>query len=611
MAAPAAMSAPLLARVRADQVATLYGSWHRTTASMTLGAAILCTVLWDREDAVVMGLWFAAILANQAWRGVLARAWRRAGPAIADAPRWGRYWAVGSSLAGALWGVAAVVMFPASPPHQALLIVCLFSVVLGGLNLTAVYKPSFYGFVLAVLVPLIARVAFEGDQVHLFTALVLQVVLVFVLSFGRQTNELLTNSLAIRYKNVDLIDALKAQSQAAESARAAAETANHAKSQFLAAASHDLRQPLHAMGLYSAALSAKARDTEMKPLAASIHSSVEALETLFGQLLDLSRLDAGALQPERGDVALGPLFSRLDTDFAALAAARGLTLRVVPTVWCVDSDSMLLEQILRNLVANALRYTRTGGVVVGARRRGAAVRIDVVDTGIGIAPADRERIFDEFVQIGAGTCRDSGRGMGLGLAIVRRLCTLLDHPLALLSTAGRGSRFSVTAPRVVLRRRRNEAASAFREPGGELVPNASFADRLVAIVDDDPVVVDAMCTLFASWGSRVAGGDDAPAVLAAIGAEVPDLIVADLRLANGRSGIVAIGDLRRAFGHPTPALIVSGDTTDAARDEARAAGIAMLAKPVVAIALRHAADGIVAAAEGELAVPPSRHLRAL
>ena len=201
--------------------------------------------------------------------------------------------------------------------------------------------------------------------------------------------------------------------------------------------------------------------------------------------------------------------------------------------------------------------------------------------------------------------------MGLGLAIVRRLCMLLDHPLTLLSTAGRGSRFSVTVPRVAPRRRRNEAASAIREPAGELVPNASFADRLVAIVDDDPVVVDAMCTLFASWGSRVAGGDDAPAVLAAIGAEVPDLIVADLRLANGRSGIVAIGELRRAFGHPTPALIVSGDTTDSARDEARAAGIAMLAKPVVAIALRHAADGIVAGAKGELAAQPPRHLRAL
>ena len=597
MTSQGAIASPLLARARADQVATLYGSWHRTTASMTLGAAILCTVLWDREDAITMALWFSAILANQAWRGLLVRAWRRTNHAIADAPRWGGYWAVGSTIAGALWGIAAIVMFPVSPPHQALLIVCLFSVVLGGLNLTAVYKPSFYGFVLAALVPLVARVAIEGDQVHLFTALVLLVVLVFVLSFGCQVNALLTHSLAIRYENVDLIDELTAQSRAAEAARGAAETANRAKSQFLTAASHDLRQPLHAMGLFSAALSAKARDPELKPLAASIQASVEALETLFGQLLDLSRLDAGALQPERGEVPLGPLFARLEADFASQAAACGIALRVVPTAWSVDSDPVLIERILRNLVANALRYTRTGGVVLGARRRGATVRVDVIDSGIGIAPSDRERIFDEFVQVATGGRRDAGRGMGLGLAIVRRLCALLEHPLALVSTSGRGSRFSVTAPRVAPRRRRSEAILLSRESENEVLPTAPFAGRVIAIIDDDPVVVDAMCTLFASWGSRVAGGDDAPAVLAAIGTEVPDLIVGDLRLANGRSGIVAIGDLRRAFGHATAALIVSGDTSDAAREETRAAGITMLAKPVVAAALRTAAEAIVATAE--------------
>ena len=600
MASQAAIAPPLLARARADQVATLYASWHRTTASMTLGAAILCTVLWDREDPTTMAFWFAAILANQAWRGVLARAWRRARPAISDAPRWGRYWSAGSAIAGALWGTAAIVMFPASPPHQALLIVCLFSVVLGGLNLTAVYKPSFYGFVLAVLVPLIARVAIEGGQVHVFTALVLFVVLVFVMSFGRQVNGLLTHSLAIRYENVDLIDELTAQSRAAESARALAETANRAKSQFLAAASHDLRQPLHAMGLFSAALSARTRDPEMKPLAASIQASVEALETLFGQLLDLSRLDAGALQPERCEIPLGPLFARLEAAFAAQAAACGLALRVVPTAWSVDSDPVLLERILRNLVANALRYTRSGGVVLGARRRGATVRIDVIDSGIGIAAADRDRIFDEFVQIGTAARREAGHGMGLGLAIVRRLCALLDHPLALVSTSARGSRFSVTAPRVAARRRRSEAAPAVRDSSSDLTPAAHFAGRLVAIVDDDPVVVDAMCTLFASWGSRAVGGDDAPAVLAAIGDHAPDLIIADLRLANGRSGIAAIGDLRCAFGEAIAALIVSGDTTDAAREETHAADVTMLSKPVVAAALRAAAETIVASAAGRL-----------
>jgi CheY-like chemotaxis protein len=312
--------------------------------------------------------------------------------------------------------------------------------------------------------------------------------------------------------------------------------------------------------------------------------------------------------PERGEVALGPLFARLEADFMPQAAACGLALRVVPTAWSVDSDPILLERILRNLIANALRYTRSGGVVLGARRRGATVRIDVIDSGIGIAAADCNRIFDEFVQIGSAARRDGGRGMGLGLAIVRRLCALLDHPLAVVSTSGRGSRFSVTTPRVAVRRRRVETIPPLGEPGTDVVsPSACFAGRLIAIVDDDPVVVDAMCTLFASWGCRVAGGDDAPAVLTAIGNEMPDLIVADLRLANGRSGIGVVGDLRRALGQVTPALIVSGDTTDTAREETRAAGITMLAKPVVAIALRAAA--IVAITDRTTAVhrlpPPS------
>jgi len=599
MKAAAAIAPPLLARARADQVAVLYRSWHRTTASMALGAAILCLVLWDREDAAVMALWFAAILANQAWRGALARAYRRSRPNVGDAPRWGRYWAAGSTIAGGLWGVAAVAMFPASPPHQALLIVCIFSVILGGLNLTAVYKPSFYGFALAALVPLIVRVALESGQVHVFTALVLFVVLVFVLSFGRQLNDMLTQSLAIRYENVDLIERLTARQREAEAARAAAEAANRAKSQFLAAASHDLRQPLHAMGLYSAALSAKARDPEMKPLAASIHASVEALEALFGQLLDLSRLDAGAMQPERGAIPLGPLFARLAADFAPQAATRGLALRVVPTQWSVDSDPVLLERILRNLLANALRYTRSGGVVLGTRRSGATLRIDVVDTGIGIGPSDRERIFDEFVQVGTGARHDAGRGMGLGLSIVRRLCALLDHPLALASNPGRGSRFSVTLPRVAQHRRRPQAPT--RELASAIEsPPANFAGRAIVVVDDDPAVVAAMCTLFASWDATVAGGGDAVSAQRALRGATPDLIVADLRLAEGASGIGAIAALRSAYGEATPALIVSGDTSDEAVAEARAAGITMLAKPVVAMALRLADEDAIVTRTADL-----------
>ncbi len=590
-----AFAPPVLAHARADQVATLYQSWHRTTASMVLGAIILCGVLWDQEVAWAMAAWLAAILVNQAWRGALVRAYRRARPDIGDAPRWGAYWAMGSSVAGALWGAAAVGMFPASPSYQALFIVCQFSVILGGLNLTAVYKPSFYGFVLAALVPLIVRVAIEGDRAHLFTALVLVVVLAFVLVFGRQLNDVLTHSLAMRYENLDLIGELKAQTGAALAARTAAETANRAKSQFLAAASHDLRQPLHAMGLFAAALAAKARDPQVKPLVASIRASVEALEGLFAQLLDLSQLEAGALRPVPEAFTLDPVFARLAADFAPQAAANGLDLRTMRTRLAVETDPILLERILRNLVTNAVRYTRTGGIVLGARRRGNAVRIDVIDTGVGIAEGDRALVFDEFVQLAAAQRHHAGgRGMGLGLAIVRRLALLLGHRIDVDSRLGRGSRFSITVPRTIVRPHRRAPGDRHAVPS--IAASPELEGRRIVVVDDDPAVVAAMQALFASWKAIATGGTDPDSALASVRSRNGndpvgvDLIIADLRLADGASGIGAVARLRDALGPGTPALIVSGDTSSAARAEVHSAGIHLLLKPVVATALRDAAE---------------------
>jgi len=596
----AAIAPPVLAHARADQITALYQSWHRTTVSMVLGAVILCGVMWEQQTGWTMAAWFAAILANQSWRGFLARAYRRAQPPVGEAWRWGAYWAVGSTLAGALWGAAAVAMFPVSPAYQALFIVCQFSVILGGLGLTAVYRPSFYGFVLAALLPLIVRVAAEGDRAHLFTALVLVVVLGFVLAFGRQVNDVLTQSLAMRYENIDLIGELKAQTEAALAARTAAERANREKSRFLAAASHDLRQPLHATGLFAAALAARARDPDVKPLVASIRASVEALEALFAQLLDLSQLEAGALHPARESFPLEPLFARIAGDLAPQAIANGLRLRTMPTRIAVDTDPILLERILRNLVTNAVRYTRSGGIVLGVRRRGSTARIDVVDTGVGIADVDRARVFDEFVQL-AVTPRhhNGGRGMGLGLAIVRRLAVLLGHPIEMDSVPGRGSRFSISVPHSTpLRRRRN--AGPVRAPGSAAASPA-LAGRTIVVVDDDPAVVEAMRALFASWSATAIGAADADEALAALAApgrgfrERVDLIVADLRLAGGGSGIHAIGRLRQSLGAETPALIVSGDISAAARTEAESAAIRLLVKPVVATALKEAAEAALRA----------------
>jgi len=585
----------LLARARADQVGELYAGWHRTSLSMFLGAALLCAAMWGQASPWLMAAWATLIVANQLWRGALVREWHRVQPGLAAAPRWGRYWAAGSAAGGALWGAAAVAMYPDSPPHQALLIVCLFGVVLGGLNLTAVYKPSFYGFVVPALLPLVLREALVADRVHTFTALVMSVVLGFVLAFGHHLNDVLTRSLAMRYENIDLIDGLKSQTRVAHEARAAAEAANRAKSQLLAAASHDLRQPLHALGLYTAALATRARDSTWQPLVGNVQNAVNALEAQFAQLLDLSQLEAGAHRPERSRVALSPLFARVVAEFGPEAEAKGLHLRCVPTRLAVDSDAAMLERMLRNLVANAVRYTSRGGIVLGARRRGMRVSAVVIDTGVGIAPEHGERIFEEFYQVRCdSTRRGTPSGMGLGLAIVRRLAKLLGHDVTVASRPGAGSCFRIDAPRVA------DAVHAFAATKADVARagRASLEGTLVAVVDDDPTAIDAMIELFSVWGAEVVGGRDVHNLLDALGrvARYPDLVVADLRLGDGASGVVTVRALRDELGFPVPALIVSGDTSVAAERAARSAGLTLLPKPVVANVLEAVAIALVARA---------------
>ncbi len=596
MVSPLAGIAPaLIARARADQVGELYAGWHRTSLSMLLGAALLCSAMWGQAPTWLMASWVTLIAANQLWRGALVRAWHRVQPGLAAAPRWGRYWAVGSSLGGALWGIASVAMYPHSPSHQALLIVCLFGVVLGGLNLTAVYKPSFYGFVIPALVPLILREALVADHVHTFTALVMSVVLGFVLAFGHHLNDVLTRSLAIRYENIDLIDGLKRQTRAAHEARAAAEAANRAKSQLLAAASHDLRQPLHALGLYTAVLAARAREAPWQALVGNVQSAVNVLEAQFAQLLDLSQLEAGAHTPERSRVALAPMLARVASEFRPQAENKGLELRCAPTRLAVESDAALLERMVRNLVANAVRYTTQGGIVLGARRRGDQVSVLVVDSGPGIAPEHCEKIFEEFYQVrrGGGSAL-APTGMGLGLAIVRRLAQLLGHEVTVVSRLGTGSSFRIDMPRAT------DAAHAFTAavPGAACIGRVSLDGTLVAVVDDDPAAIDAMSELFAIWGAQVVGARDARSLLDVLGrsARYPDLIVADLRLGDGASGVTTVRALRAELGFAVPALIVSGDTSAAAERAARSAGLTLLPKPVVANVLEAVATALVARA---------------
>ena len=295
---------------------------------------------------------------------------------------------------------------------------------------------------------------------------------------------------------------------------------------------------------------------------------------------------------DRERVALGPLFASLIDEFAPQAEARGLRLAAAPTRLAANSDPALLTRIVRNLVANAVRYTRAGGVVIGARRRGTDVVIEVVDTGIGIAAEHRARIFEEFYQVRAGSLSSQGgRGMGLGLAIVRRFAELLGHGVAVDSQPGRGSRFSITAPRVTDLR----PAQAAGVHAGPTTPGV-LAGATVAVIDDDPAAVDGMRALFSTWDAAVAGGASAAEVLAELGRleRYPDLIVADLRLERDASGLDAVTTIRDELGVRVPALVVSGDTGLDASRAVRSAGLALLRKPVVPDALAAAAAALLA-----------------
>jgi two-component system, sensor histidine kinase len=601
MSSSAALDPRLLERAHADQIATLFTQWRRTTASMLLGGLILCAVMWNVAPHRELALWLAAILLNQAWRFELARRYRAAAPAPADRERWGRAWAAGSTIAGTLWGAAGVLWFAHGDiGHQALLIVCLFGVIMGGINLTSVYKPTLYGFVLPTLAPLIIRVAFEGDQLHVFIATVLLVVLAFILRFGHSLNNLMTQSLAIRYENIDLIGELQAQTAAADRARASAEAANRGKTQFLAAASHDLRQPLHAMGLFAAALSERAHDAHVCNLVGSINASVEALERLFSALMDISKLDAGAVSPRRIAFPLAPLLERLAQEFAPLAAMKGLRFSVMRTRAWVDSDPVLLERIAANLVSNAVRYTARGGVVIAARRRGRYVALEVWDSGVGIADGERERIFEEFYQIG-DAARQSSKGMGLGLAIIRRLAALLDHRVQIDSQPGRGSRFAVELPRVA------PLVPATAGPSTESLPRATtLAGARIAVIDDEAIVVDGMRALFAAWGAEVVGAASGDALLAALGetGTYPDLVIADYRLARGELGTDAVASLRSELGPSLPALLISGDSSTETLDVLRKSGLEFLLKPVLPGDLKAVATRLLAAAREGLAWQP-------
>ncbi|HLK84183.1 MAG TPA: PAS-domain containing protein [Xanthobacteraceae bacterium] len=395
-------------------------------------------------------------------------------------------------------------------------------------------------------------------------------------------------------------------------AKSAAEAANLSKTRFLAAASHDILQPLHAARLYVTSLVERLGPRAPTPnpppqasegkstcpprqaeegrtgaggksggeaqLVANIDASLEAVEDILSALLEISRLDAGAMKPEIESFRVDELLDRLHSDFAPLARTQGLDLIFMPCSLSIRSDRRLLRRLLQNLISNAIKYTLTGRVLVGCRRRGSRLRIDVYDTGIGIPPDKRDAVFAEFHRLDQGA--RVARGIGLGLSIVERIARVLDHPITLASQANRGTHFSVEVPLAPTEGGGTRPQEARIDPG-------QIAETLVLCLDNDPKILDGMSALLRGWDCETVPAADLPQAIAGLQAagRPPGGLLVDYHLDRG-NGIEAVAELRRLFGAEIPAVLITADRSAAVREGARAHGIQVLNKPLKPASLR-------------------------
>jgi Na+/proline symporter/signal transduction histidine kinase len=362
-------------------------------------------------------------------------------------------------------------------------------------------------------------------------------------------------------------------------AKAEAEQANVSKTRFLAAASHDILQPLNAARLYVTSLVERQGNGSDGQLVANIDASLDAVEEIFGALLDISRLDTGALKPEIVSFRIDEMLRQLEVEFAPLAQEKGLHLTFVPCSLTVQSDRRMLRRLLQNLVSNAIKYTPAGRVLIGCRRRLGRLRIDVYDTGLGIPPSMRRAVFQEFHRLDQGA--KVARGLGLGLSIVERIARVLDHTVTLTSAVGRGSRFSVEMP------------MSAPVPPSSYQRAARAADRIqltgitVLCIDNDLAILDGMETLLQGWGCRVLKATDLKSAIGAVSEAklLPDGLLVDFHLDEG-NGIDAIAELRRRFGVDLTAILITADRSPRVRDDARTRAIQVLNKPLKPAALR-------------------------
>jgi len=584
---PAAPNAPtadhaLGQRVLREHVASVYSTYSASTLTHMAFVVVFGSIIYSQLKDPSLLFWLAGLLMADIYVFFTPR-WNPSRPVRESA-----YWARKISRVVTLVSMVTAVVPWLIVPHNNLPMTSLLMAVIVGSCARAAQslwplKPALFGYTMPMSLGMITALAWQGDGLHLFLAAAGAAYLLLTLYAGIGQHKLLTESLMLRFENEALAARLGEQI-------AATERASEEKTRFLGTASHDLRQPLHAIALFGAALENELRDRPEGRNAERLMRAVNALGASLDTMLDVSRLDAGVITPAPQPVQLDALFLPLNHTFAARAEHKELQLRVRASGLWVYSDPQLLHRMLSNLMDNALKYTMRGGVTVTARERGEAVWIEVRDTGIGIAPEQSGRIFEEFYQIN-NPGRDRSRGLGIGLSIVQRLSRLLGHPVQMHSRPGRGTHFRVVVPIASAPERAqaelaaaslNEAASA----GERKVSTLALPGR-VLLLDDELEIREAMTGLLRSHAIDAHAVSDEAGAAAALRQAARegrpfDLLLCDYRLADGVDGLDAGLRLSQSEGAATPLLLITGETSPDRLQRVRESQVPVLFKPVVA-----------------------------
>jgi signal transduction histidine kinase/CheY-like chemotaxis protein len=552
-------------RILAEQLRLLYGNVGSSVLPGNLVAILLVITLANDSNRIEMWLWCASIISSKLYSALHAHRQLAEGSELSHSHFHMRWLVFTHIVDGAAWGSLAWITLSNTTLTGSILVVSVLAGVLGNsLALLSPVLPAFTAFTLTLVLFLASKLWLMGSPAYESLGIASLLYLGSLLGQARNSTAATQAAIQLRFDNISLM-------KLANEARQEAEQANQAKSKFLAAASHDLRQPIHAQGLFLDVLSRTPLTPEQSAILASAQSASLASGEMLNALLDFSRIEAGVVQPFVQPFELQTLLHKIENDLAPLADAKALVFRSRETVLRVDSDATLVELILRNLVSNAIRYTERGGVLIGCRRRASHIVVEVWDSGIGIAPAQQQHIFREFHQLGNPE-RDRHKGLGLGLAIVDGLARTLGLDLSLASRPGRGSVFRLSLPLT---------SAAVLQQARPLRLNTGHLRGLhMLVIDDDASIRSGMAQLLHSWGCTVDTADSIAQALSLARQQTPDAVISDYRLREQRTGTEAIAALREQLGHSLPAVLITGDTAPERLRDALASGVPLLHKPV-------------------------------